>query len=156
MLRIYLCFFVLFFLTGCVSGKQPVQVDTAPDSSVLLLEGAAERIQHSLDQLSQIRQAQAKDQEKVNAYALPNSSELRSKISFKWAGPFDLAAKVLAEKIDYEFVEVGKEKARSILVNADFVDSPVFRILEKIAWQAEGRAELVLDESKRIVQIVYN
>ncbi|MFW5721614.1 MAG: DotD/TraH family lipoprotein [Bacteroidota bacterium] len=143
------------FIVGCAHKEQPQAVPYEPDKITEMLKVAASDIQRSLDQLSQVKQSQAKKEE-VESYALPDSPVLTENMSFKWAGPFDLAVQVLADKIGFEFNEVGKEKARDILVNVDVLNEPIFRIFEKLAWQSEGRSKLILDENKKMVQIVYN
>lgn len=126
------------------------------DNDIVLsdIKKAANKIQKSLNQLAHVRKSQS-EKNKYNVYREPKDRELSKHISFKWAGSLELAAKILSEKIHYDFKIIGDKPIRPVTANIDVEDTPIFRVFEKIGWQSEDKATLLVDERKGIVQLVY-
>lgn len=161
---------ILSIISGCGMTKTSntqMNRDVLDDSSVVTyqnevddenvlseIKSAASEIQKSLDQLAHVRKSESESQE-YDTYNNPKSHELNKNISFKWSGSLELATKILADEINYDFKVIGDKPLRPVTTSIDVVDTPIFRVLEQIGWQSEDKATLLVDERKDIVQLVY-
>jgi len=148
------------FLGGCAAKSTPkTNIKPKTDSSVELLNKAANNIQNDLETLSKIKKAklQTKQKETVEpeVYDEPTSKQLTQKISFSWSGPLLVALEVLAEKIGYRFKVVGDKPTQENIITIHENEKSVFEILEDIGWKTNSNTILKLDEARKVLQITY-
>lgn len=73
-----------------------------------------------------------------------------------WQGMLAPAVRQLAHKIDYRFREVGASPTPPILVSLNYVHTPVLQILRSAGIQAGLRADVVVREDERTLEVVYH
>lgn len=165
MRSVFLTVFLVVMLTGCAAQEPETHINTeikpqkmqkekqqAPVAPVVNeLEQAADSIQLDLEKLAKLRQM---GYEKIELYKTPESGPLSKKITLKWNGPLKPVLKIIADKISFTFRVKGEAPPRSILVNIDETETPVFSVLEDLGWKA-GKHQVSVDSNREIVQLTY-
>lgn len=151
---------LVLILAGCAGQEPETHINTAikpqkpqkqKDPIAVDLEQAAGSIQLDLEKLAKLKQM---GYEKIELYKTPESGPLSQKITLKWNGPLKPVLKVIADKIGFTFRVKGEAPPRSILVNIDETETPVFSVLEDLGWKS-GKHQVSVDSDREIVQLTY-
>lgn len=82
--------------------------------------------------------------------------EFKRSVSLEWsAGAVAPAVKVIADQLNYKFIETGAKPAVAITVDIHAKDKPIYLILEDIGWQVGKRADVVVNTDHRTVEVRY-
>ena len=136
----------LALLSGCAA-KPP-----APDVEA---EGVADPEAQLRRTLSRVAKATA-DLYATRAGGRPAvPAELRRPLTWRWSGPLDEGARIVARQLAYEFTapDPGPELPR---VQVDAKDTPALDILKAFGSQAGDRATVAVDPQRRIVEVHRN
>ncbi|WP_247878828.1 DotD/TraH family lipoprotein [Niveispirillum sp. SYP-B3756] len=129
---------------------QPAQADPA----FALLAESASRVSSAFRQLADIEAARtpsAGDPTVGEAY----SAEFQQLISVTWAGPVEPLLEEVAARVGYTFGGIGDRPASDLVVRVDAHDTQIGDLLRDIWVQFGGRADLIVDEVKRRIEVRY-
>lgn len=135
--------------TGCATQPAPAQ----PDPSLEALKAAARQIEQELRQLV-LLQTGNKQQGGLRA-VLPKDGPLGKSTTMQWAGPIGPAVKQIAKQIRYKYRVIGAAPAAPITVSIDVTKEKAYTVLDSIAWQAAGKAQLLVDPLKKQLTLAY-
>lgn len=117
------------------------------------LAEAAQRTADAVEDLASIEHARTPElYTPVVADAPP---ELRLLVTVQWAGPWESLLKVMAERVGYSYRVIGKAPPVPIVVTVDAHQQPYVDVMRSVGLQASGRADLVLDSQRKVVEVRY-
>lgn len=150
------CFGLSMFalVAGCVPAAPPPQAQVDP--AIQSLSKLAEGIHKDLGQLAMLERAKVQAEvTPMQAFATPRSGPLATSVTLRWAGPIAPAVQMVAEMVGYQFKEVGAPPAQPPMVNLDAINRPAFEVLEDFGWQAGEKVGVVVDDGRRLIQVIY-
>lgn len=150
-------------LTACegaaVSGSGPrtntgaMPALAAPDVVTLRLAEAAERAASALDTISRVEQAQ-KPAPPAEDYSLA-PPELLEPVSITWTGPAEQFLRTMANRIGYGYRSLGAPPPVPLTVRVDEYQQPIIKLIRSASLQLTGKADVVLDASRRTLEVRY-
>lgn len=117
------------------------------------LASSAKAIQKAMGQVATENQAHLGS---PPAYRTPHKGPLAQKVTFNWAGPVVPAVRLLAKMAGYHFQTVGQAPAKPVTVSVRESEMPLFDALQDIGWEAGTHVGVVVDQTNKIVQLVYH
>lgn len=128
----------------------------APDTVTLRLAEAAEKAATSLDNISRVEQVRT---------PLPGGSEaddmagappeLMEPVSIAWTGPLERFMSAMANRVGYSFRTSGSPPPVTVTVQVNAYNEPVIRVIRSAALQVTGKADVVVDASRQLVEVRY-
>lgn len=134
-------------------GGNPAPALAAPDVVTLRLAEAAERAASALNNISQIEQAQ-RPAPPVEDYSMA-PPELLEPVSVTWTGPVEQFLRTMSNRIGYGFRSIGAAPPVPITVRIDEYQQPLIKLIKSASLQVTGKADVVLDASRRAVELRY-
>lgn len=125
----------------------------APDVVTLRLAEAAERAATALDNISRVEQAQHVAPP-VDDYSMA-PPELQEPVSITWVGPVEQFLTTMANRIGYGFRSIGAQPPAPLIVRIDEYQQPLIKLVKSASLQVTGKADVVLDASRQIVELRY-
>ena len=148
---------LLLVLNGCetykVMEKQDAQMVADPDKVTLMLADAADRAAKAMEVLASVEEKRTPVEGVSTIRNAP--VELRRAMTLSWVGPVEPISKTLADRASYNFITLGDAPPVPIVVTLDVENKPVIDILRDVGLQLAGRAKLVVDSRRRVVEIQY-
>ncbi len=140
-------------LAAC-NTMQVTPIATEPDIVTVKLAQAADKAAAALDGISGIEQQRNPGMRSVEDYsnAPPN---LVQPVTIRWSGPVEQITRELAERAGMRFRVKGPVPAVPLVVNVDAYQLPIIHVLRDVGLQAGTRADLAVDPSSGIIEIVY-
>jgi defect-in-organelle-trafficking protein DotD len=139
------------YLIGCAA-QTTVQVPEN-DPAISALQATAEQIEQEMRQLV-LLQSDTKQQGGLRA-VLPKDGPLGKPTTMQWSGPIGPAVQQIAKSVRYEYCVTGAAPAAPITVSLDVTQKPAYTVLDTIAWQAAGKAQLLVDPVKQKLTLAY-
>jgi defect-in-organelle-trafficking protein DotD len=154
-------FFVLALSSVCLlacSGHSEIrgenaQLVAAPDRVTAMLAEAADRASIAIETLAAVEQARSPDIAVGPISDVP--PELDRALTVNWIGPVEPIAMKVANRAGYAFQSVGNPPPVPIVVSLDVENKPVIDILRSIGLQLGVRADIRVDEQRRMVEVHY-
>ncbi len=131
---------------GCAAQKPEV------DPAILALEKAARQIENDLRQLVLL---QTETKQGGLRAVLPKTGPLGKRTTMKWNGPIGTVVKRVTRNINYKYKVLGAAPAVPITVSIDATKEKTYAVLDSIAWQAAGRAQILVDPLKKHITLAY-
>ncbi len=146
-------------MTGCLnSPKAEPQVQLpANDPCMEAIKDGTQRIHAELVKLARYQQQKNyKAISKAKLYEAPKDGPLSEPVTLTWSGPIDKMLSQLAQLAGYRFpTPIGIPHFRNTIVQVDVIDTPIFKVIEDVGWQAGDRITVYLDEEKKILKLAY-
>lgn len=145
---------ILLALTGCVTVPQRPPPSTDPqDPATIQLAEAAASISQSLTRLSAIQQANTP----APSVCLPITCdcEMSNLVSVDWEGPIGPLIDRIGLMAHYRVRKLGNPPPIPVLVAITAHNTPLGEVLRDVAFQGGTRAEVVVYENKRIIELRY-
>lgn len=146
-------------VAGCsMIGNNKVKVETpqlvaAPDKVSLMLADAADRAAKSLEVLAAVEQERTPA---ASVAPIANAPlELRRAITVSWTGPVEPITKKIAGRSGYEFLSLGSAPPVPVIVTLDVQNKPVIDVLRDIGLQLGKRGDLVVDGTRKVIEVHY-
>jgi len=140
-------------LSACTVPDRNPQVVTSPDKVSLMMAQAADRAANSLQTLAAIEQAKSPG---VAIQPITNAPpELMRAITLTWVGPPEQILKRLGDRAQYNVVTLGNRPPVPPVVNIDVQNRPIIEVLRDIGLQLGARADVKVDEARRIIELQY-
>lgn len=139
-------------VTGCQT--QPPPQPAQADPAFAMLAESASRVSTAFRELADIEAARTPsvgDPTIGEAY----SAEFAQPISVTWAGPVEPLLEEVAARAGYTFGVLGDRPASDLVVRVDAHDKQIGDLLRDIWVQFGGRADLIVDEVKRRIEVRY-
>ncbi len=128
----------------------------APDTVTLRLAEAAEKAATSLDKIAHVEQVRtplpAGSESDDLAGAPP---ELMEPVTITWYGPVEKFLATMAGRIGYRFTTTGAPPPVTLSINIDVYNQPLVKVLKSAALQVTGKADVVVDASRQLVEVRY-
>lgn len=139
-------------VTACQT--QPPPPPAPADPAFAMLAESASRVSVAFRQLADIEAA------RTPSVADPTvgqtySAEFAETISVTWAGPVEPLLEEVAARMGYAFGVIGDRPAAVLVVRVDAKDTQTGDLLRDIWVQFGGRADLIIDEPKRRIEVRY-
>ncbi len=136
---------------GCTT---MAQTSKAPDTdpAIAAIGKSAQQIEADLRQLVLL---QSDHKQGGLRAVLPKDGPLGKQVVMKWNGPIEPAIARVARSIRYTHRTLGTAPAAPITVKVDVVKEKAYDVLDSIAWQAAGKAQLLVDPLKRQITLAY-
>ena len=129
------------------------QIVAEPNRVDLRLADAADRVTRAVEALAEVEQA--KNPAPIAQRLDDVPAELKRTVTISWIGPVAPLTQKIAERANYNFVELGDKPPVPIVVNVDVVNTPLIDVLRNVGLQMNGRGSVVVDGSKRVVEVNY-
>lgn len=147
-------------LSGCTSSTSKIQPDNSiekEDPTILAIKNGTDRIHNELVKLAKYQQQKNHSNiSKAQLYEPPKSGPMSEPVTLTWTGPIDKILAMLAKMADYEFpTPLGTPHFRDIIVKVDVVDTPIFKVIEDIGWQAGDKTAVILDMDRKVLRLAY-
>lgn len=140
-------------LTGCAQYKTDQQLVAEPDPVALRLSGAVDKASSALQTLAAVEQARNPG---VNLQIPPTAPvELRRIVSVDWTGPIEPIARTLADRAGYQMQVNGDRPPVPVVISLIAREKSVIEVLRDVGLQAGQRADVVVDPSRRLVELNY-
>jgi len=140
-------------LTGCSQYKVDQQLVAEPDPVALRLSAAVDKASAALQTLASVEQARNPG---VNLQMPPSAPvELRRIVSVDWTGPIEPIARSMADRAGYQMQVNGDRPPVPVVVSLVAREKSVVEVLRDIGLQAGQRANVVVDPSRRLVELNY-
>jgi len=157
-LAILICFAAS--LAGCSSVSTWSSSDgaarpavAAPDTVTLRLAEAAEKAAGALNNISSVEQMKYGTPEADDYSAAP--PELLEPVTITWIGPAEQFLQMMAGRAGYRFEVLGARPAAPVTVSIDEYQQPLVKLVKSAALQVTGRADVVLDAGRRVLEVRY-
>lgn len=145
---------VLFVSAACSQiPRSDPQIVAEPNRVDLRLAEAADRVTRAVEALAEVEQARNPAPIAQRLDDVP--AELKRTVTISWIGPVAPLAQKIADRANYNFVELGDQPPVPIVVNVDVVNTPLIDVLRNIGLQMNGRGSVVVDGSQRVVEVNY-
>jgi len=140
-------------LTGCAQYKVDQQLVAEPDPVALRLSGAVDKASAALQTLAAVEQARNPG---ANLQLPPSAPvELRRIVSVDWTGPIEPIARTLADRAGYQMQVNGDRPPVPVVISLIAREKSVIEVLRDVGLQAGQRADVVVDPSRRLVELNY-
>lgn len=131
------------------------QLVAEPDQTALMIADAADRATRALESLAAVEVTRTPSAAAAAA-TIPNAPpELQRAVTFSWAGPAEDVARDMAARAGYSFRTVGDQPPTPIMVSMSIYNQPMIEVFRDLGLQMGTRADLKLDASRRVVEIIY-
>lgn len=142
-----------FLLCACAQYKVDQQLVAEPDPVALRLASAVDKASAALQTLASVEQARNPG---ASIQAPPSAPrELRRTVSVDWVGPIEPIARSLADRAGYQMLVNGDRPSVPVVVSIQAREKSVVEVLRDLGLQAGQRADIVVDPSRRIVELNY-
>lgn len=152
--RVFVLWSLLVLLSACASTEAPVATDGGRAQQRLLVESGA-RVADALAKLALIEQASHRLHVQRIATAEDAPPELRLRVAVDYQGDLKPFVYQLAEVVGYKVETYG---VSSVLtpINVQSEDRTVGELLADAGYQASWRCQVLVDPSRRRVEILYD
>ena len=129
------------------------QLVAEPDPIALRLTTAVDKASTALQTLARVEQAKHPE---FAVMTVPDAPiEMKRTVSLAWHGPIEPVVRRLAERSGFRFVSMGDKPPVPVIVAINATHKPIVEILRDVGLQAGTRADVVVDEERRVVEVSY-
>lgn len=140
-------------LSACAQYKVDQQLVAEPDPVALRLSAAVDKASAALQTLAAVEQARTPSA----SLQMPPSApvELRRIVSVDWTGPVEPIVRTMADRAGYQLRVNGDKPQAPLVVSIMAREKSVIEVLRDIGLQAGQRADIVVDPSRKLVEVNY-
>lgn len=151
-------------ISGCAqtTQKSPSLIGEHPQPIVCVDETAVlEHIAQAADEIHKetlvMRQlAQSNSGVVISETQSPPAGSLAQKITIRFAGPLTAATEKIANILGYSTKTTGQAPPQPVIVDLDYINTPVYDVLASMGWQAGENVGLIISEEHEELKIVFS
>ncbi|ODN42462.1 DotD/TraH family lipoprotein [Piscirickettsia litoralis] len=159
-----LIFSFLLLLSGCASNQiqEEKQVEQSANKQkqanlklVQALQSSVEEVSLAMKQLAIIKSSQYPYKNNLPFSDIAGRNPFNKKITVNWYGPASNILKSIAKELGYQYQVFGKDSKLPVLVNINYLNTPVITVLRNIDFQLNKKAQIKIIPDSKIIALRY-